>query len=103
MVGSEYLWSGQFHERLHISTRQYARLVRGWMSSIGLDHTSYGKHSMRKTKVGTFYRKTVNLRSVLLLLRQTKVKGRFLYLIVELEDVLAISKALKPKDLCRLH
>ena len=28
MVGSEYLWPGRFHERLHISTRQYARIVR---------------------------------------------------------------------------
>ncbi len=23
MIGSEYLWPGRFHERLHISTRQY--------------------------------------------------------------------------------
>lgn len=29
MVGSEFLWPRRFHERLHISTRQYARLVRG--------------------------------------------------------------------------
>ena len=29
MVGSEYLWPGRFHARLHISTRQYARIVRG--------------------------------------------------------------------------
>lgn len=28
MAGSEYLWPGRFHERLHISTRQYARIVR---------------------------------------------------------------------------
>lgn len=28
MVGSEYLWPGRFHERLHISTRQYARIVQ---------------------------------------------------------------------------
>ncbi len=28
MIGSEFLWPGRFHERLHISTRQYARLVR---------------------------------------------------------------------------
>lgn len=28
MVGSEYLWPGSFHERLHISTRQYSRIVR---------------------------------------------------------------------------
>ena len=37
MVGSEYLWPGRFHERLHISTRQYARIVRDWVSSIGLE------------------------------------------------------------------
>lgn len=29
MVGSEFLWPGRFQERLHISTRQYARIVRG--------------------------------------------------------------------------
>lgn len=34
MVGSEFLWPGPFHERLHISMRQYARLVRDWVSSI---------------------------------------------------------------------
>lgn len=28
MVGSQYLWPGGFHKRLHISTRQYARIVR---------------------------------------------------------------------------
>ena len=37
MVGSEYLWPGRFHERLHISTRQYARIVRDWVTSIGLE------------------------------------------------------------------
>ena len=51
MVGSEYLWPGRFHERLHISTRQYARIVRDWVSSIGLEVTAYGTHSMRRTEV----------------------------------------------------
>lgn len=37
MIGSEHLWPGRFHERLHISTRQYARLVRDWVASIGLE------------------------------------------------------------------
>ena len=58
MVGSEYLWPGRFHERLHISTRQYARLVRERVKSIGLDPTSFGTHSMRRTKVAHIYRKT---------------------------------------------
>ena len=51
MVGSEYLWPGRFHERLHISTRQYARIVRDWVTSIGLEVSAYGTHSMRRTKV----------------------------------------------------
>ena len=58
MVGSEYLWPGRFHERLHISTRQYARIVRDWVTSIGLEASAYGTHSMRRTKVTQIYKKT---------------------------------------------
>lgn len=57
MVGTEYLWPGRFHERLHISTRQYARIVRDWVSSIGLEVTACGPHSMRRTKVTQIYKK----------------------------------------------
>tara|TARA_R110002020_G_scaffold77450_4_gene195469 strand:- start:9809 stop:10315 length:507 start_codon:yes stop_codon:yes gene_type:complete len=51
MVGCEYLWPGRFHERLRISTRQCARIVREWVASIGLEASAYGTHSMRRTKV----------------------------------------------------
>ncbi len=64
MVGSEYLWPGRFHERLHISTRQYARIVRDWVTSIGLEATAYGTHSMRRTKVTQIYKKTGKRRVV---------------------------------------
>lgn len=67
MIGSEYLWPGRFHERLHISTRQYARIVRDWVTSIGLEASAYGTHSMRRTKVTQIYKKTGNLRAVQLL------------------------------------
>lgn len=95
MIGSEFLWPGRFHERLHISTRQYARLVRGWLSSIGLDATSYGTHSMRRTKVAQIYKKTGNLRAVQLLLGHTKMDSTVRYLGVELEDALAISESVE--------
>ena len=95
MVGSEYLWPGRFHERLHISTRQYARLVREWVRSIGVDPTSYGTHSMRRTKVAQIYRKTGNLRAVQLLLGHTKMDSTVRYLGVELEDALAISESVE--------
>ena len=73
MIGSEYLLPGRFHERQHISTRQYARLVREWVASIGLDPTSYGTYSMRRTKVAHIYKKTGNLRAAKLLLGHTKM------------------------------
>lgn len=95
MVGSEYLWPGRFHERLHISTRQYARLVREWVKSIGLEPSAYGTHSMRRTKVSQTYKKTGNLRAVQLLLGHTKMDSRVRYLGVELEDALAISEAVE--------
>lgn len=95
MVGSEYLWPGRFQERLHISTRQYARLVRDWVSSIGLDPSSFGTHSMRRTKVAQIYRKTGNLRAVQLLLGHTKMDSTVHYLGVELEDALEISESVE--------
>ncbi len=36
MIGHAYLWPGRFHDRPHISTRQYARLIKDWVQSIGL-------------------------------------------------------------------
>ncbi|WP_370275699.1 tyrosine-type recombinase/integrase [Hyphomonas atlantica] len=91
MVGSEYLWPGRFHERLHISTRQYARIVRDWVTSIGLEAT----HSMRRTKVTQIYKKTGNLRAVQLLLGHTKMDSTVRYLGVELEDALVISESIE--------
>ena len=93
MIGSEYMWPGRFHDRLHISTRQYARLVRCWVKSIGLEPSAYGTHSMRRTKVAQIYRQTGNLRAVQLLLGHTKMDSTVRYLGVELEDALAISES----------
>lgn len=93
MIGSEYLWPGRFHERLHISTRQYARIVHDWVLSIGLGPSAYGTHSMRRTKVAQIYRKTGNLRAVQLLLGHTKMDSTVRYLGVDLEDALSIAEA----------
>lgn len=95
MIGSEYLRPGRFHDRLHISTRQYARLIRDWVVSIGLEPSAYGTHSMRRTKVAQIYRKTGNLRAVQLLLGHTKMDSTVRYLGVELEDALALAEAVE--------
>ena len=95
MIGQEFLWPGRFHEPVHISTRRYARLVRDWVQSIGLEPSAFGTHSMRRTKVAQIYRKTWNLRAVQFLLGHTKMDSAVRYLGVELEDALAISEAVE--------
>jgi len=92
MLGCRFLFPSRFHDRPHVSTRQYGRLVRGWVSAIGLDPSGYGTHSMRRTKAALIYRKTGNLRAVQLLLGHTKVDSTVRYLGVELEDALSIAE-----------
>jgi integrase len=95
MVGSKFLWPGRIHEPDHISTRQYARLVKGWVSSIGLEPSAFVTHSLRRTKVAQIYKKTGNLRAVQLLLGHTKMDSTVRYLGVELEDALSISEGVE--------
>jgi len=92
MLGCTFLFPSRFHDRPHVSTRQYARLVRDWVTAIGLDPSGYGTHSMRRTKAALIYRKTGNLRAVQLLLGHTKVDSTVRYLGVELEDALSIAE-----------
>ena len=87
--------AGAISRTLHISTHQYARIVRGWVTSIGLEPSAFGTHSMRRTKVTQIYKKTGNLRAVQLLLGHTKMDSTVRYLGVELEDPLAISEAIE--------
>jgi integrase len=95
MVDSEYLWPGRFRDRPHIFTRQYARLVKIWISSIRLEPSAYGTHSMRRTNVAQIYRRTGNLRAVQLLLGHTKLDSTVRYLGVELEDALSIAESVE--------
>ena len=50
-----------------MTTRHYARLMDGWVGSIGLDPALYGTHSLRRTKVVMIHRRTGSLRAVQLL------------------------------------
>ena len=92
ILGCQFMFPSRFHDRAHISTRQYGRLVRDWVVSIGLEPSGYDTHSMRRTKVAEIYRKTGNLRAVQLLLGHTKVDSTVRYLGVELEDALSIAE-----------
>lgn len=92
MLACRFMFPSRFHDRPHISARHYARLVRGWVSAIGLEPSGYGTHSLRRTKAAEIYRKTGNLRAVQLLLGHTKVDSTVRYLGVELEDALSIAE-----------
>ena len=88
----EFLFPSRLRTSLHLSTRQYARVVQQWVSSIGLDPTSYGTHSMRRTKATLIYRRTKNLRAVQLLLGHLKLESTVRYLGIEVDDALEISE-----------
>ena len=89
---SQCLFPGRRGPDQHLTTRQYARLVGGWVSSIGLDALKYATHSMRRTKATLIYRRTGNLRAVQLLLGHTKIESTVRYLGVELDDALDIAE-----------
>lgn len=76
----------------HLSTRQYARLVDEWVSTIGLDKREYGTHSMRRTKASLIYKATGNLRAVQILLGHTNIENTVRYLGVDVDDALTLSE-----------
>jgi integrase len=90
-VPSPYLFPGRGSAG-HLTTRQYARLLAGWLAMIGLDPCFYGTHSLRRTKATLIYKKTGNLRAVQLLLGHTKVESTVRYLGIEVDDALAVAE-----------
>jgi len=91
---SDYLFGSRIKENYHLTTRQYARIVKKWVASIGLDVTSYGTHSMRRTKATLIYKKTKNLRAVQILLGHTKLESTVRYLGIEVDDALELSETI---------
>jgi integrase len=88
----EYLFPSRRKHDCCITTRHYARLVAGWIASIGLDANRFGTHSLRRTKATLIYRRTGNLRAVQLLLGHTKIESTVRYLGIEVDDALAIAE-----------
>ena len=50
LKSEDFLFASRIHESPHLGTRQYARLLEGWVEELGLDPADYGTHSMRRTK-----------------------------------------------------
>jgi integrase len=88
---TSHLFPGRGDES-HLSTRQYSRVVKDWVRSVGLDSTRYGTHSLRRTKATLIYKRTKNIRAIQLLLGHTKLESTVRYLGIEVDDALEISE-----------
>jgi len=87
-----FLFPSRVKQSGHISTRQYARLVESWVVEIGLDPSTYGTHSLRRTKASLIYQRTKNIRAVQLLLGHKKLESTVRYLGIEVDDALEMAE-----------
>jgi len=88
----QLMFAGRGDSSRGLTTRQYARLVREWVASIGLDPSKFGTHSLRRTKAVLIYRRTGNLRAVQLLLGHSKIESTVRYLGIEVDDAIEIAE-----------
>ncbi|MFS8151734.1 tyrosine-type recombinase/integrase [Vreelandella titanicae] len=88
----DFLFPSRINSAKHLSTRQYARIVKACVTEIGLDASIYGTHTMRRTKASLIYRRTKNLRAVQLLLVHTKLESTVRYLGIEVDDALEMAE-----------
>ncbi len=92
LESGDYLFPSRRDRHDHIGTRQYARVVRGWVKDLGLDPSGYGTHSMRRTKASLIYKRTKNLRAVQLLLGHSKIDSTVRYLGIDVDDALEMAE-----------
>ena len=92
LSSTDFLFPSRQQVSLHLSLRQYSRIVASWVKGAGLDPARYGTHSMRRTKATLIYRETKNIRAVQLLLGHSKLESTVRYLGIEIDDALAMSE-----------
>lgn len=92
LKSEDFVFPSRVRESPHLGTRQYARILDGWVTELGLDPADYGTHSMRRTKPTMIYRRFKNLRAVQLLLGHSKLESTVRYLGIEVDDALELSE-----------
>ena len=95
LVPRDYLFPSCILRSGHLSRRQYSRIVRRWVSEIGLDPALYGTHSMRRSKASIIYRKTKNIRAVQLLLGHSSLESTVRYLGIDEDDALTLAEQIE--------
>lgn len=92
LSGNDYIFQSNMLDANHITTRQYARIIKSWIKDIGLNPYDYGTHSLRPTKVALIYRETKNIRAIQLLLGHSNLESTVQYLGIELDDALDMAE-----------
>lgn len=92
LTSEDFLFPSRSRRSVHLSTRQYARIVKRWVGELGLERGKYGTHTMRRTKASLIYKRTKNLRAVQLLLGHTKLESTVRYLGIEVDDALEMAE-----------
>ena len=92
LAAGGFLFPSRIGQCDHLGTRQYARLVSGWVAAIGLPQEEYGTHSLRRTKASLIYRRTKNLRAVQLLLGHAKLESTVRHLGIDVDDALELAE-----------
>ncbi len=93
----DYIFKGQMSHftRKPISTQQYAKIVKKWLKSIGVEDVSqYSTHSLRKCKPVKIYNITKNVDAVRILLGQSSVTATSAYLGVSDESSLELARTI---------
>lgn len=76
-----------------ISQKQYSRIVKKWMSSLGVeDLENYSTHSLRKSKPHEIYKQTQNVEVCRLLLSHSDISATSAYLGIQDSDALEVAR-----------
>ena len=92
---TDFIFTGQMSHftRKPISTQQYAKIVKKWVHSIGVEDVSqYSTHSLRKSKPTVIYNRTKNVDAVRRLLGQSSVTATSAYLGVTDNSALELAR-----------
>ncbi len=92
LTSGQFLFPSRMRQSPPISTRQYARIVKKWMTLAGLAPGNYGTHTLRRTQATLIYRRTKHFRAVQLLLGHAKLESTVRYFGIEVDDALEMSE-----------
>ena len=76
-----------------ITQKQYSRIVKGWMSSLGVENVNdYSTHSLRKTKPSEIFNQTQNVEVCRRLLGHSDISATSCYLGIQDSDALEVAR-----------